>query len=150
MSQWHHACGRWGQGRGFSGRSSVKRTGGKHIPERVLKRTLLQKNAFPPWIFFIKLREQNEELGLIIDLSYTRHYYKPESTFSCHGNTSSQQCLKFALFPYSNPSSSDSILLFFLNHSCFMALEILGLRLKPHFFTVKEERCYLPEVSTGT
>ncbi|XP_023973418.1 RNA/RNP complex-1-interacting phosphatase-like isoform X2 [Physeter macrocephalus] len=78
MSQWHHACGRWGQGRGFSGRSSVKRTGGKHIPERVLKRTLLQKNAFPPWIFFIKLREQNEELGLIIDLSYTRHYYKPE------------------------------------------------------------------------
>ncbi|KAB0368144.1 hypothetical protein E2I00_011777 [Balaenoptera physalus] len=34
MSQWHHAHGRWGQGRGFSGRSSAKRKGGNHIPER--------------------------------------------------------------------------------------------------------------------
>ncbi|XP_054945277.1 RNA/RNP complex-1-interacting phosphatase-like [Physeter macrocephalus] len=124
MSQCHYACGRWGQDRGFSGRSSAKRKGGKHIPERVLKRILLQKNVFPPWIFFNKLQEQNEELGLIIDLTYTRRYYKPESTFSHHGNTSSQQYLKFALFPNSNPSSSDSILLFYLNHSRFMALEM--------------------------
>eukprot|EP00070_Physeter_catodon_P046059 XP_028352953.1 RNA/RNP complex-1-interacting phosphatase-like [Physeter catodon] len=81
-----------------------------------LKRILLQKNVFPPWIFFNKLQEQNEELGLIIDLTYTRRYYKPEvprSTFSHPKNTSSQQCLKFALFPNSNPSSSDSILLFY-------------------------------------
>ncbi|XP_054945271.1 RNA/RNP complex-1-interacting phosphatase-like isoform X3 [Physeter macrocephalus] len=78
MSQWHHARGRWGQDRGFSGRSSSKRKGGRHIPERVLKRILLQKNVFPPWIFFNKLQEQNEELGLIIDLTYTRRYYKPE------------------------------------------------------------------------
>eukprot|EP00070_Physeter_catodon_P046091 XP_028352985.1 RNA/RNP complex-1-interacting phosphatase-like [Physeter catodon] len=78
MSQWHRARGCWGQGRGFSGRSSAKRKGGKHIPERVLKRILLQKNVFPPWIFFNKLQEQNEELGLIVDLTYTRHYYKPE------------------------------------------------------------------------
>ncbi|TEA34509.1 hypothetical protein DBR06_SOUSAS10710063 [Sousa chinensis] len=34
MSQWHHAHGRWGQHRGFSGRSSAKRKGGKHILER--------------------------------------------------------------------------------------------------------------------
>ncbi|XP_026987856.1 RNA/RNP complex-1-interacting phosphatase-like isoform X3 [Sagmatias obliquidens] len=34
MSQWHHARGRWGQRRGFSGRSSAKRKGGKHILER--------------------------------------------------------------------------------------------------------------------
>ncbi|XP_032458745.1 RNA/RNP complex-1-interacting phosphatase-like [Phocoena sinus] len=34
MSQWHHALGRWGQRRGFSGRSSARRKGGKHIPER--------------------------------------------------------------------------------------------------------------------
>ncbi|XP_022422571.1 RNA/RNP complex-1-interacting phosphatase-like [Delphinapterus leucas] len=33
MSQWHHARGRWGQRRGFSGRSLARRKGGKHIPE---------------------------------------------------------------------------------------------------------------------
>ncbi|XP_049565379.1 RNA/RNP complex-1-interacting phosphatase-like [Orcinus orca] len=79
MSQWHHARGRWGQRRGFSGRSSARRKGGKHIPERDLKRILLQKNVSPPWIFFNKHQEQNEELGLIIDLTYTRRYYKPEN-----------------------------------------------------------------------
>ncbi|KAI5230032.1 Rna/Rnp Complex-1-Interacting Phosphatase [Manis pentadactyla] len=46
---------------------------------KVLKRILLQKNIFPPWIFLTKSQEQNEEeLGLIIDLTYTCHYYKPE------------------------------------------------------------------------
>ncbi|XP_057414041.1 RNA/RNP complex-1-interacting phosphatase-like [Balaenoptera acutorostrata] len=78
MSQWQHGRGRWGQGRGLSGRSSAKRKGGKHNPERVLKRILLQKNVFPPWIFFNKIQDQNEELGLIIDLTYTRRSYKPE------------------------------------------------------------------------
>ncbi|XP_049564803.1 RNA/RNP complex-1-interacting phosphatase-like [Orcinus orca] len=34
MSQWHHARGRRGRRRGFSGRSSARRKGGKHIPER--------------------------------------------------------------------------------------------------------------------
>ncbi|XP_033257518.1 RNA/RNP complex-1-interacting phosphatase-like isoform X1 [Orcinus orca] len=34
MSQWHHARGRWGQRRGFSGHPSAKRKGGKHILER--------------------------------------------------------------------------------------------------------------------
>ncbi|TEA34686.1 hypothetical protein DBR06_SOUSAS9510004 [Sousa chinensis] len=34
VSQWHHARGRCGQRRGFSGRSSARRKGGKHIPER--------------------------------------------------------------------------------------------------------------------
>ncbi|TKC43831.1 hypothetical protein EI555_007518 [Monodon monoceros] len=36
------------------------------------------QNVFPPWISFNKIQEQNEELGLIIDLPYTRRYYKPE------------------------------------------------------------------------
>ncbi|TKC33365.1 hypothetical protein EI555_004727, partial [Monodon monoceros] len=45
---------------------------------KVLKRILLQKNVFPPWIFFNKLQEYNEELGLIIDLTYARRYYKLE------------------------------------------------------------------------
>ncbi|TEA42235.1 hypothetical protein DBR06_SOUSAS38310003 [Sousa chinensis] len=34
MSQWPHARGRWGQRGGFSGRSSARRKGGKHMPER--------------------------------------------------------------------------------------------------------------------
>ncbi|TEA30881.1 hypothetical protein DBR06_SOUSAS3510025 [Sousa chinensis] len=34
VSPWHHARGHWGQRRGFSGRSSATRKGGKHIPER--------------------------------------------------------------------------------------------------------------------
>ncbi|XP_036119095.1 RNA/RNP complex-1-interacting phosphatase isoform X3 [Molossus molossus] len=36
MSQWHGARGGWGRGRGrgFSGRSSTKKKGGNHIPER--------------------------------------------------------------------------------------------------------------------
>ncbi|TEA39220.1 hypothetical protein DBR06_SOUSAS7610047, partial [Sousa chinensis] len=43
-----------------------------------LKKNLAPKNVLPPWIFFNKLQEHNEELGLIIDLTYTHRYYKPE------------------------------------------------------------------------
>ncbi|XP_059941851.1 RNA/RNP complex-1-interacting phosphatase-like [Mesoplodon densirostris] len=103
MSQWHHARVRWCQRRGFSGRSSARRKGGKHIPEswkdylpvgqqmpgtcfiafkvplkKSFEKNLLQKNVFPPCMFFNKIQEQNEELGLIIDLTYTHRYYKPE------------------------------------------------------------------------
>ncbi|XP_057414036.1 RNA/RNP complex-1-interacting phosphatase isoform X3 [Balaenoptera acutorostrata] len=103
MSQWHHAHGRWGQGRGFSGRSSAKRKGGNHIPERwkdylpvgqrmpgtrfiafkvplkkSFEKNLAPEECFSPLDLFNKIQEQNEELGLIIDLTYTRRYYKPE------------------------------------------------------------------------
>ncbi|XP_022455202.1 LOW QUALITY PROTEIN: RNA/RNP complex-1-interacting phosphatase-like [Delphinapterus leucas] len=103
MSQWHHARRRWGQRRGFSGRSSARRKGGKHIPERwkdylpvgqrmpgtrfiavkVPLKTSFEKNlapeeCFSPFDLFNKLQEHNEKLGLIIDLTYTRRYYKPE------------------------------------------------------------------------
>ncbi|KAM7078801.1 RNA/RNP complex-1-interacting phosphatase isoform 2-T7 [Molossus nigricans] len=105
MSQWHGARGGWGRGRGrgFSGRSSTKKKGGNHIPERwkdylpvgqrmpgtrfiafkvPLKKSFEEKLApeerFTPLDLFNKIQEQNEELGLIIDLTYTRRYYKPE------------------------------------------------------------------------
>nr|XP_058935882.1 RNA/RNP complex-1-interacting phosphatase-like [Kogia breviceps] len=103
MSQWHRARGCWGQGRSFSGSSSAKRKGGKHIPERwkdylpvgqrmpgtrfiafrVPLKKSFEKNLAPeeclsPLDLFNKLQEQNEELGLIVDLTYTRRYYKPE------------------------------------------------------------------------
>ncbi|XP_073647336.1 RNA/RNP complex-1-interacting phosphatase isoform X2 [Tursiops truncatus] len=103
MSQWHHAGGRWGQGRGYSGRSSAKKKGGNHIPERwkdylpvgqrmpgtrfiafkvplkkSFEKNLAPEECFSPLDLFNKIQEQNEELGLIIDLTYTRRYYKPE------------------------------------------------------------------------
>nr|XP_019568432.1 PREDICTED: RNA/RNP complex-1-interacting phosphatase [Rhinolophus sinicus] len=104
MSQWRHARGSWGQGRVFSGRSSVKKKkGGNHIPERwkdylpigqrmpgtrfiafkvPLKKSfeenLVPEERFSPLDLFNKIQEQNEELGLIIDLTYTHRYYKPE------------------------------------------------------------------------
>ncbi|XP_067560795.1 RNA/RNP complex-1-interacting phosphatase-like isoform X3 [Pseudorca crassidens] len=79
MSQWHHARGRWGQRRGFSGRSSAKRKGGKHILERW--KDYLPVGQRMPGTRFIAFKvpfRKNEELGLIIDLTYTRRYYKPE------------------------------------------------------------------------
>ncbi|ELK18387.1 RNA/RNP complex-1-interacting phosphatase [Pteropus alecto] len=103
MSQWHRARGGWGQGRVFSGRSSSRRKGGNHIPERwkdylpvgqrmpgtrfiafkvPLKKSfeenLAPEERFSPLDLFDKIQEQNEELGLIIDLTYTHRYYKPE------------------------------------------------------------------------
>uniref|UniRef100_A0A8C7A5B8 RNA/RNP complex-1-interacting phosphatase n=1 Tax=Neovison vison TaxID=452646 RepID=A0A8C7A5B8_NEOVI len=103
MSQWHHACGGWGQGRAFSGRSSTKKKRGNHVPERwkdylpigqrmpgtrfiafkvPLKKSfekhLAPEERFSPLDLFNKIQKQNEELGLIIDLTYTHRYYKPE------------------------------------------------------------------------
>ncbi|XP_059871334.1 RNA/RNP complex-1-interacting phosphatase-like [Globicephala melas] len=103
MSQWHHARERCGQGHGFSGCSSAKRKGGKHILERwkdylpvgqrmpgtrfiafkvplkkSFEKNLAPEECFPPCIFLNKIQEQNEELGLIIDLTYTCPNYKPE------------------------------------------------------------------------
>ncbi|XP_067555323.1 RNA/RNP complex-1-interacting phosphatase-like [Pseudorca crassidens] len=100
VSQWHHARGRWCQRRGFSGGSSARRKGGKHIPERwkdylpvgqrmpgtrftafkVPLKKSFEKNLAPEECFspLNKLQEHNEELGLIVDLTYTRRYFKPE------------------------------------------------------------------------
>ncbi|KAB1267325.1 RNA/RNP complex-1-interacting phosphatase [Camelus dromedarius] len=103
MSQWHHARGPWDQARKFSGNSSAKKKGGNHIPERwkdylpvgqrmpgtrfiafkvPLKKSfeenLAPEERFSPLDLFNKIQEQNEELGLIIDLTYTCRYYKPE------------------------------------------------------------------------
>ncbi|TEA30019.1 hypothetical protein DBR06_SOUSAS4510078, partial [Sousa chinensis] len=103
MSQWHHARERCGQGHGFSGCSSAKRKGGKHILERwkdylpvgqrtpgtrfiafkvplkkSFEKNLAPEECFPPCIFLNKIQEQNEELGMIIDLTYTCPNYKPE------------------------------------------------------------------------
>uniref|UniRef100_A0ABI7XIA1 Dual specificity phosphatase 11 n=1 Tax=Felis catus TaxID=9685 RepID=A0ABI7XIA1_FELCA len=103
MSQWHHARGGWGQGRAYSGRRSTKKRGGNHVPERwkdylpvgqrmpgtrfiafkvPLKKSfekhLAPEERFSPLDLFNKLQKQNEELGLIIDLTYTHRYYKPE------------------------------------------------------------------------
>ncbi|KAM5227453.1 LOW QUALITY PROTEIN: RNA/RNP complex-1-interacting phosphatase [Ctenodactylus gundi] len=103
MSQWHHARSGRGRGRDFSGRSSAKRKGGNRIPERwkdylpvgqrmpgtrfIAFKVPLQKNfevnlaaeeRFSVLDLFNKIQEQNEELGLIIDLTYTQRYYKPE------------------------------------------------------------------------
>uniref|UniRef100_H0WTA4 RNA/RNP complex-1-interacting phosphatase n=1 Tax=Otolemur garnettii TaxID=30611 RepID=H0WTA4_OTOGA len=103
MSQRHHARSGWGRGGDFSGRSSAKRKGGNHIPERWkdyipvgqrmpgtrfiafkvplqknFKYTLTPEECFSPLDLLNKIQEQNEELGLIIDLTYTQRYYKPE------------------------------------------------------------------------
>ncbi|XP_025743387.1 RNA/RNP complex-1-interacting phosphatase-like [Callorhinus ursinus] len=103
MSQWHHARGGWGQGQVFSGCSSAKKKCGNHVPERwkdylpvgqrmpgtrfiafkVPLKKSFEKNLAPEERFsrldlFNKIQKQNEELGLIIDLTYTYCYYKPE------------------------------------------------------------------------
>ncbi|XP_008252459.1 RNA/RNP complex-1-interacting phosphatase isoform X4 [Oryctolagus cuniculus] len=103
MSQWHHARSDRSRGRDSSGRSSGKKKGKNHIPERwkdylpvgqrmpgtrfIAFKVPLQKNfeknlapeeCFSLLDLFNKIREQNEELGLIIDLTYTQRYYKPE------------------------------------------------------------------------
>lgn len=103
MSQWHHPRGGRGQGRVFFGSSSAKKKGGNHVPERwkdylpigqrmpgtrfiafkvPLKKSfegkLAPEERFSPLDLFNRIQEQNEELGLIIDLTYTHRYYKPE------------------------------------------------------------------------
>ncbi|XP_007950860.1 RNA/RNP complex-1-interacting phosphatase [Orycteropus afer afer] len=103
MSQWHHARSDRGRGRVFSGHASSKKKGKNHIPERwkdylplgqrmpgtrfiafkvPLKKSfekhLAPEECFSPLDLFNKIQEQNEELGLIIDLTYTQRYYNPE------------------------------------------------------------------------
>lgn len=39
---------------------------------------LMPEECFSPLDLFNKIQEQNEELGLIIDLTYTQRYYKVE------------------------------------------------------------------------
>ncbi|KAG8518745.1 RNA/RNP complex-1-interacting phosphatase [Galemys pyrenaicus] len=103
MSQWHNNRGDWGHGRVFSGRSSTKKKGKNRIPERwkdylpigqrmsgtrfiafkvPLKKSFEEKLApeerFSLSDLFNKIQEQNEELGLIIDLTHTDRYYEPE------------------------------------------------------------------------
>lgn len=40
---------------------------------------LMPEECFSPLDLFNKIQEQNEELGLIIDLTYTQRYYKIEA-----------------------------------------------------------------------
>uniref|UniRef100_A0A8D1EQV7 RNA/RNP complex-1-interacting phosphatase n=1 Tax=Sus scrofa TaxID=9823 RepID=A0A8D1EQV7_PIG len=42
------------------------------------EKKLTPEERFSPLDLFNKIQEQNEKLGLIIDLTYTRRYYKPE------------------------------------------------------------------------
>lgn len=108
MSRWQHARvggGGWGRDRGWGcpERASAKRKGGSHVPERwkdylplgqrmpgtrfiafkvPLKTSFQEKlspeERFSPSDLFNRIQEQNEELGMIIDLTYTQRYYKPE------------------------------------------------------------------------
>nr|KAF6429207.1 dual specificity phosphatase 11 [Molossus molossus] len=47
-------------------------------PRKSFEEKLAPEERFTPLDLFNKIQEQNEELGLIIDLTYTRRYYKPE------------------------------------------------------------------------
>ncbi|XP_075413057.1 RNA/RNP complex-1-interacting phosphatase [Tenrec ecaudatus] len=103
MSHWHNARRDWAQGRVFSGHSAPKKKGKNHIPERwkdylpvgrrmpgtrfiafkvplnkSFEGNLAPEECFSPLDLFNKIQEQNEELGLIIDLTYTQRYYNPK------------------------------------------------------------------------
>ncbi|XP_005686413.1 PREDICTED: RNA/RNP complex-1-interacting phosphatase isoform X2 [Capra hircus] len=52
--------------------------GRKPHPRKSFEKHLAPEECFSPLDLFNKIQEQNEELGLIIDLTYTRRYYKPE------------------------------------------------------------------------
>ncbi|XP_004590833.3 RNA/RNP complex-1-interacting phosphatase [Ochotona princeps] len=103
MSQGRHARNCRGLGHNPSGRSSGKKRGKNSIPERwndylpvgqrmpgtrfiafkvplqkSFEKKLAPEEYFSPLDLLNKIREQNEELGLIIDLTYTQRYYKPE------------------------------------------------------------------------
>ncbi|GAB1291013.1 RNA/RNP complex-1-interacting phosphatase [Apodemus speciosus] len=97
--------GRYGRSRGrdFAARAPPKKKGKNHIPERwkdylpvgqrmpgtrfiafkvplqkKFEAKLMPEECFSPLDLFNKIQEQNEELGLIIDLTYTQRYYKVE------------------------------------------------------------------------
>ncbi|KAL6035260.1 hypothetical protein STEG23_032041 [Scotinomys teguina] len=103
MSQRYY--GRFGRGRGrdFAGRPPPKKKVPNHVPERwkdylpvgqrmtgtrfiafkvplqkKFEAMLMPEECFSPLDLFNKIHEQNEELGLIIDLTYTHRYYKAE------------------------------------------------------------------------
>ncbi|XP_076990696.1 RNA/RNP complex-1-interacting phosphatase [Tamandua tetradactyla] len=103
MSHWRQDRRGYGQRHVSSTGFSPKGKGGNHIPERwknylpvgqrmpgtrfiafkvPLKKSfegkLAPEECFSPMDLFNKIRQQNEELGLIIDLTYTQRYYKPE------------------------------------------------------------------------
>ncbi|XP_066864392.1 uncharacterized protein [Kogia breviceps] len=52
--------------------------GRKAHPGKSFEKNLAPEECLSPLDLFNKLQEQNEELGLIVDLTYTRRYYKPE------------------------------------------------------------------------
>lgn len=101
MNQWHY--GRYSRGRDFTARAPPKKKGRNQIPERwkdylpvgqrmpgtrfiafkvplqkKFEAKLMPEECFSPLDLFNKIQEQNEELGLIIDLTYTQRYYKVE------------------------------------------------------------------------
>ncbi|XP_021490189.1 RNA/RNP complex-1-interacting phosphatase [Meriones unguiculatus] len=103
MSHWHYGRSVRGRGRDFAVRAAPKKKGGNHIPERwkdylpvgqrmpgtrfiafkvplqkKFEAKLMPEECFSPLDLFNKIQEQNEELGLIIDLTYTQRYYKIE------------------------------------------------------------------------
>ncbi|KAI5930791.1 RNA/RNP complex-1-interacting phosphatase [Manis javanica] len=53
--------------------------GWKPRPQKSFEENLAPEECFSPLDLFNKVQEQNEELGLIIDLTYTHRYYKPEA-----------------------------------------------------------------------
>ncbi|XP_036037654.1 RNA/RNP complex-1-interacting phosphatase [Onychomys torridus] len=103
MSQRHYGRNGRGRGRDFAGRAPPKKKVKTHIPERwkdylpvgqrmpgtrfiafkvplqkKFEAKLMPEECFSPLDLFHKIHEQNEELGLIIDLTYTQRYYKAE------------------------------------------------------------------------
>ncbi|XP_051010798.1 RNA/RNP complex-1-interacting phosphatase [Acomys russatus] len=107
MSQRHYGRNSRGRGRGrgrnFAVRALPDKKGRNHVPERwkdylpigqrmpgtrfiafkvplqkKFEAKLMPEECFSPLDLFNKIQEQNEELGLIIDLTYTRRYYKVE------------------------------------------------------------------------
>ncbi|KAI5928908.1 RNA/RNP complex-1-interacting phosphatase [Manis javanica] len=60
-------------------RTALRREEGwKPRPRKSFEDNLAPEECFSLLDLFNKVQEQNEEPGLIIDLTYTHHYYKPE------------------------------------------------------------------------
>ncbi|KAH0515943.1 RNA/RNP complex-1-interacting phosphatase [Microtus ochrogaster] len=103
MNQRHYGRNGRGRSRDFSGRAPPRKKGRNHVPERwrdylpvgqrmpgtrfiafkvplqkKFEAELMPEEYFSPLDLFNKIQEQNEELGLIIDLTYTHRYYKAE------------------------------------------------------------------------
>ncbi|KAM7335093.1 hypothetical protein ACRRTK_005570 [Alexandromys fortis] len=103
MNQRHYGRNGRGRSRDFAGRAPSKKKGRNHVPERwrdylpvgqrmpgtrfiafkvplqkKFEAELMPEEYFSPLDLFNKIQEQNEELGLIIDLTYTHRYYKAE------------------------------------------------------------------------